>query len=149
MIFWYYAAVVSLPPADLTNIYFGAFSFYSGILLWGVELRDTHYLSDEPERVQKRTMRIIFPSHSYDETLQLANCTRLSNRRHKTCINTLQKIVNSLATGPVKTSPILEYYYQVFCRFHIFGSVCAIQGVSKKVRQFWNCSQFHNSVNEM
>ena len=34
--------------------------------------------------------------------------------------------VNSLATGPVKTSPILEYYYQVFCRFHIFGSVCAI-----------------------
>ena len=101
-----------------------------------MELRDTHYLSDEPERVQKRTMRIIFPSHSYDETLQLANCTRLSNRRHKTCINTLQKIVNSLATGPVKTSPILEYYYQVFCRFHIFGSVCAIQGVSKKVRQF-------------
>jgi hypothetical protein len=24
-----------------------------------------------------------------------------------------------------------------------------IQGVSKKVRQFWNCSQFHNSVYEM
>jgi hypothetical protein len=33
---------------------------------------------------------------------------------------------NCLATGPVKTSPILEYYFQVFCKFHIFGSVHAM-----------------------
>ena len=33
---------------------------------------------------------------------------------------------NSLATGPVKTSPILEYYFQVFCKFYIFGSVHAM-----------------------
>ena len=31
-----------------------------------------------------------------------------------------------LATGPVKTSPILEYYFQVFFKFHIFGSVHAM-----------------------
>jgi hypothetical protein len=31
-----------------------------------------------------------------------------------------------------------------------YNAVCfTIQGVSKKVRQFWNCSQFHNSVHEM
>jgi hypothetical protein len=36
------------------------------------------------------------------------------------------KLFNSLATGPVKTSPILEYYFQVFCKFHIFGSVHAM-----------------------
>jgi hypothetical protein len=33
---------------------------------------------------------------------------------------------NSLATGHVKTSPILEYYFEVFCKFHIFGSVHAM-----------------------
>jgi hypothetical protein len=27
--------------------------------------------------------------------------------------------------------------------------ISSIQGVSKKVRQFWNCSQFYNSVHEM
>jgi hypothetical protein len=33
---------------------------------------------------------------------------------------------NSFSTGPVKTRPILEYYFQVVCKFHIFGSVHAM-----------------------
>ncbi len=64
-----------------------------------MELRDTSlYLSDELERVQKRAMRIIFPGHSYDEALQLANCTRLGDKRNETCINTLLKIAKRAGT---------------------------------------------------
>ena len=75
------------------------------------------YLSDELEKVQKRAMRIIFPSHSYDETLQLqvANCTRLSDRRNKMCIKTLQKIVKR--AGPlaehVTESRAYVHQYQI------------------------------------
>ncbi|CAB4014879.1 RNA-directed DNA polymerase from mobile element jockey, partial [Paramuricea clavata] len=81
-----------VPPADLTNIYF---ALIRSILEYCCEVWNyaiPRYLSDELERVQKRAMRIIFPGHPYDEALQLANCTRLSDRRNETCINTLQKI---------------------------------------------------------
>ena len=38
------------------------------------------------ESVRRLAMRIVFPGHSYDEALQLADCTRLSDRPNKTCI---------------------------------------------------------------
>ena len=63
------------------------------------------FLSDELERVQKRAMRIIFPGHSYDEALQLANCTSLSDRRNEICINTLQKIAK-------RAGPLVEHVTQ-------------------------------------
>ena len=64
-----------------------------------VQLATEQRVFNELERVQKRAMRIIFPGHSYDEALQLANCTRLSDRRNETCINTLQKIAKR--AGPL------------------------------------------------
>ena len=88
-----------VPPADLTNIYY---ALIRSILEYCCEVWNyaiPRYLSDELERVQKRAMRIIFPGHSYDEALQLANCTRLSDRQNKTCIKTLQKI--SKRAGPL------------------------------------------------
>ena len=50
-------------------------------------------------------MRIIFPGHSYDEALQLANCTRLSDRRNETCMNTLQKIAK-------RAGPLVEHVHR-------------------------------------
>ena len=43
-----------------------------------MELRHTVLMSEGLKKVQKRAMRIIFPGHSYDEALQLVNCTRLA-----------------------------------------------------------------------
>ena len=70
-----------VPPADIINVYY---ALIRSILehcseLWNYAI--PQYLSDELEKVQKRALRIIFPGHSYDETLQLSNCTRLSDRR--------------------------------------------------------------------
>ena len=88
-----------VPPADLINVHH---ALIRSILeycwqLWNYAI--PRYLSDELEKMQKRAMRIIFPGHSYDEALQLANCTRLSDRRSKMCIKTLQKIVKR--AGPL------------------------------------------------
>ena len=94
-----------IPPADLTNIYF---ALIRSILEYCCEVWNyaiPRYLSDELERVQKRAMRIIFPGHSYDEALQLANCTRLSDRRNEICINTLQKIAK-------RAGPLVEHVTQ-------------------------------------
>ena len=84
-----------VPPADLITVYS---ALIRSILECCCEVWNhviPYYLSEELEKVQKRAMRIIFPGHSYDEALQLANCTRLSDRRNKICIKTLQKIVKS------------------------------------------------------
>ena len=94
-----------IPPADLTDIYF---ALIRSILEYCCEVWNyaiPRYLSDELERVQKRAMRIIFPGHSYDEALQLANCTRLSDRRNETCINTLPKIAK-------RAGPLVEHVTQ-------------------------------------
>ena len=94
-----------ISPADLTNIYF---ALIRSILEYCCEVWNyaiPRYLSDELERVQKRAMRIIFPGHSYDEALQLANCTRLSDRRNEICINTLQKIAK-------RAGPLVEHVTQ-------------------------------------
>ena len=57
--------------------------------------------------VRQRNVRqdTIFPGHSYDEALQLANCTRLSDRRNEICINTLQKIAK-------RAGPLVEHVTQ-------------------------------------
>ena len=71
-----------VPPADLISVYY---ALIRSILEYCSEVWNyaiPQYLSDELEKVQKRAMRIIFPGHSYDEALQLANCTRLSDRRN-------------------------------------------------------------------
>jgi hypothetical protein len=49
---------------------------------------------------------------------------------------------NSLATGPVKTSPILEYYFQVFCKFHILGSVHAMLFYKMKIPPFDSAKKY-------
>ena len=79
------------PSSDLINLYY---ALIRSILeycskLWNYAM--LRYLSDELEKGRKRAIRIIFPDHSYDEALQLANCTRRSNRRDKMCITILEK----------------------------------------------------------
>jgi hypothetical protein len=87
------------------------------------------------------------PSLTVTETVTKEAEAKLSDEKHQSSINQfilnpkckssdtvtvddivskLDTVLNSLATGPVKTSPILEYYFQVFCKFHIFGSVHAM-----------------------
>ena len=92
-----------VPPADLINVYH---ALIRSILEYCCEVWNyaiPHYLSEELEKVQKRAIRIIFPGHSYDEALQLANCTRLIDRRNKMCIKTLQKIVKCSEHGTAST----------------------------------------------
>ena len=43
------------------------------------------YLRDKIEMVQKRVMRILFPGAHYRDTLALAKCSRLDDRRDKLC----------------------------------------------------------------
>ena len=104
-----------VPPADLINVYR---ALIRAILEYCCEVWNyviPRYLSDELEKVQKRAMRIIFPGHSYDEALKLANCTRLSDRGNKMCIKTLQKIVKR--AGPlaeqVTESRACVHQYQI------------------------------------
>ena len=88
-----------VPPADLISVYY---ALIRSILEYCSEVWNyaiPQYLSNELEKVQKRAMRIIFPGHSYDEALQLANCTRLGDRRNQMCIKTLQKITKR--AGPL------------------------------------------------
>jgi hypothetical protein len=49
-------------------------------------------LSDKIERVQKRTMRIIYPTLSYDAALDQAKCSTLRARRDALCIKTFDKM---------------------------------------------------------
>ena len=49
-------------------------------------------LSDKIERVQKRTMRIIYPTLSYDAALDQAKCSTLRARRDGLCIKTFDKM---------------------------------------------------------
>ena len=74
------------------------------------------------KKCKKRAMRIIFTGHSYDEALQLTNCTRLSDRRNKMCIKTLKKIVKR--AGPlaenVTESRACVHQYQIRNLFKSF-----------------------------
>ncbi len=49
-------------------------------------------LSDKIERFQKRTMRIIYPTLSYDAALDQAKCSTLRARRDSLCIKTFDKM---------------------------------------------------------
>jgi hypothetical protein len=44
------------------------------------------YLSEQIERLQKRVLRIIFPSLSYREALSAADCVRLDDNRERLCL---------------------------------------------------------------
>ena len=84
-----------VPPADLMKVYD---SLIHSILeysckVWSYAI--SRYLLEELKKMQKCAMHIILPGHSYDEALQLANCTRHSDRRNKIFIKTLHKIVKS------------------------------------------------------
>ena len=91
-----------VPPDGLISVYY---AIIRPILEYCTELWNyaiPQYLSDELEKVQKRAMRIIFPGHSYDEALQLAYCTTLSDRRNQMCLKILQKIAK-------RAGPLLEH----------------------------------------
>ena len=49
-------------------------------------------LSDKVERVQKRSMRIIYPTLNYDAALTQAKCSPLSVRRDSLCTQTFDKL---------------------------------------------------------
>ena len=51
------------------------------------------YLSNEPERVQKRAMRIIFPFCSYNESLVESNVIKLSDRRQELVAKSFKEVV--------------------------------------------------------
>jgi hypothetical protein len=58
--------------------------------VWHLSL--TINLSDKIERVQKRAMRIICPTLSYDVALDQAKCWSLCARRDALCAKTFDKI---------------------------------------------------------
>ena len=65
-------AIYSLSFKPWSSIYY---ALIRSILQYCSELWNyaiAQYLSDELEKVQKRAMRIIFPSYSYDEALQIS-----------------------------------------------------------------------------
>ena len=62
------------------------------------------YLSEQIERLQKRVLRIIFPSLSYREALSAADCVRLDDNRQRLCLNPLQKINSN---GDNKLNPLI------------------------------------------
>ena len=46
------------------------------------------YLSQELERIQKRTLKIIVPALSYSDALQALNLRTLDERRNELCVKT-------------------------------------------------------------
>ena len=54
--------------------------------------------------IQKRAMRVILPSHSYDKVLQLVDSPRLNDRRNDISMKTLLMIA--------KGGPLVEYITQ-------------------------------------
>jgi hypothetical protein len=62
------------------------------------------YLSEQTERLQKRVLRITFPSLSYREALPAADCVRLDDNRQRLCLNLFQKINSN---GDNKLNPLI------------------------------------------
>ena len=58
----------------------------------------TAYLSSEIERVQMRTLRIIYPRSSYQEAFQRAIIARFEDRRNELCMRAFDKITKG---GPL------------------------------------------------
>ena len=56
------------------------------------------YLSDWIERIQKRAFRIMYPTLSDEDVLQVSCCTRLSVRRHNLCLKTFKSINNNASS---------------------------------------------------
>ena len=70
------------------------------------------YLSQELERIQKRTFKIIFPAFSYSEALQFSNVRVLEERRSEVCVKTLEKILRggTLVKHLPMTSQHMHHY---------------------------------------
>ena len=91
-----------VPAAYLVSIYA---SLIRSILEYGCVV--WHYalcscLSEQFERVQKRTFGIIFPKQTYSRARELADCPRLDVRRNNRCIRTLKKMIDG-------KSPLTKY----------------------------------------
>ena len=52
------------------------------------------YLSDELERVQKRALRIVYPSKHYNEALSESGLATLYARRHAVCVKLFNQILD-------------------------------------------------------
>ena len=52
----------------------------------------TKQQSNDIEAVQKRCLKIIFPTHSYSEALQISKLDRLSDRREKLVFDLFQSV---------------------------------------------------------
>ena len=59
-------------------------------------------LSDLIESVQKRALKIAYPTLSYDEALQKSNIKLLSTRREEAC----KKLINSLRDQDSTRNPL-------------------------------------------
>jgi hypothetical protein len=81
-----------IPSADLFSIYNALIRSVLEYVcaVWHTSL--PQYLSNKIERVQKHALRILYPFTDYVEALFISRCSRLDNRRHSICQNTLQKI---------------------------------------------------------
>ena len=81
-----------VPPQELVRIYI---SLIRSILeyccpVWHTSL--AQYLSDDVEKIQKETFRIICPSLSYTEAINFFGCSNMYDRRHDICLKTMNKI---------------------------------------------------------
>ena len=80
------------PHRDLLRVYF---ALIKSVLeyccpVWHFSL--SAQISERIERVQKRTLRIIFPVSLYEDALKLSGCTTLCARRDLLCAKTFEKI---------------------------------------------------------
>jgi hypothetical protein len=62
------------------------------------------HLSEQIERLQKRVLRIIFPSLSYRKAMHAADCVRLDDNRQRLCLNLFQNINSN---GDNKLNPLI------------------------------------------
>ena len=84
-----------ISPDDLLAFYY---SVIRSVLEFSCQLFHRSlpkYLSDDIERIQRRAMRIIFPSLSYCEAMDKAGIPTLSERRESLSIKLLEDIVGN------------------------------------------------------
>ena len=85
------------PGVDRQSVLKVYLSSVSPVLEYAVPVWQSipNYLSDKIESIQKRALRIIFPSaDNYNDALEVARLDTLSCRREKLCIEYMRKMKN-------------------------------------------------------
>ncbi len=76
--------------------------------VWHTNL--TQYLSEGIETVEKRALRVIFPGHSYDESLQVTSLPTLSQRSQQMCKHILRSCRTSSISSIISCQTSDRYH---------------------------------------